>query len=337
MALREGGSLKRASGQLRWQEGQENAPCTRPHVWIESLWPNQWSYWITGHCCVQRYCCTDNENSLELVVGWVGSGLEGERWREAGAIPEVWVSERESVGSLSTNDKFCSPFLSFSNVQVKIMRAEDGFWGEIIWMLKNVALAAGTSLGCSARLSEWTQDDTGNFNTITVKGKAWRCSSSQTGLVIAFINFDRHGFVYYPFHLSLSLPLSGSLPVSLSYNSIVARSAHCRIPLIGERTKGKNGIKVRWHAAAIRCAVKSRGKKVWPCSADGRKKQLGTFFRSGRVVPLWLCAFMWGSGRLGCETRPIICLDSLGWEQANWGGRDEQTPLSRPDLFPQTI
>lgn len=34
---------------------------------------------------------------------------------------------RESVGSRSTNDKFCSPFLSPSHMQVKIARAEDGF------------------------------------------------------------------------------------------------------------------------------------------------------------------------------------------------------------------
>lgn len=62
----------------------------------------------------------------------MGSRLEGEWWREVGAIPEACVSERDSVGSLSTNDKFCSPFLSFSNAQVKIMRAEGSLWCAII-------------------------------------------------------------------------------------------------------------------------------------------------------------------------------------------------------------
>lgn len=61
----------------------------------------------------------------------MGSGLEGEWWKEVGAIPVVCVCERE-CRQLSTNDKFCSPYLSFSNTQVKIMRAEDGFWGASI-------------------------------------------------------------------------------------------------------------------------------------------------------------------------------------------------------------
>lgn len=53
---------------------------------------------------------------------------------------------RESVGSLSTNDKFCSPFLSFLYAEVKIMRAEDVFWGAIVCLLENVALASRTWL-----------------------------------------------------------------------------------------------------------------------------------------------------------------------------------------------
>lgn len=134
---------------------------------------------------------------------------------------------------------------------------------------------------------------------------------------------------------NLSLPLSGSFPLSLAYNSIAARSTHCRIPLIGERAKGKNGIKVHWHAAKTGAPWKVWGKNVWPCPVDGRMKRTGTFFRSGRVVPLLLCAFMWGSGRLACETRPIICLDSLGWEQANWRGRDEQTLYQNLIYFPK--
>lgn len=79
--------------------------------------------------------------------------------------------------------------------------------------------------------------------------------------------------------VSLSLPFSGSLPVSLAYNSIVARSAHCRIPLIGERAKGKNGIKVRWHTGAIRCAVKSREQKNLAVFCGRKNEAPGNFFQ----------------------------------------------------------
>lgn len=215
------------------------------------------------------------------------------------------------------------------------MRAEDGFWGAIIIILKNVALAARTSLGCSAFLSKWTLDNTGNVITIPMRaelGVAALLKLTGPSLPLwILISVD----LFLILFTNLSLSLSGTFSVSLVYNSVVARSAHCSILLIGERATRKTGSKFTDMLRQTGAPWKVWGENVWPCPADGRMKRTGTFFRSGRVVPLLLCVFMWGSGRLGCETRPIICLDSLGWEQANWRGRDEQTLYQDLIYFPK--
>lgn len=59
----------------------------------------------------------------------------------------------------------------------------------------------------------------------------------------------------------------------------------------------RNGIKVHWHSTAIRCAVKSWGRKcLLGLLAAERIKQSGTFGGSGVDISLRLTMFMWGFG-----------------------------------------
>lgn len=134
----------------------------------------------------------------------------------------------------------------------------------------------GPPPGRSAFLSDWRPDDAGNVQIISVRAE--HGGGAPLRLVTAFACFQRCGFVCYPFHQSLSLP---PWLFPSAYSSVVARSAHCRIQLIGKRSEGKNGIKVHWHAAAIRCTVKSLGGKCLAASCRWKNEAHGNFF------PVW--------------------------------------------------
>lgn len=59
----------------------------------------------------------------------------------------------------------------------------------------------------------------------------------------------------------------------------------------------------------------------------------GTFFTSAGVGALWLCSLV----RLGCETRPIICLASLGWELGTEGDGTNKPSIKTWFIWPNNL
>lgn len=166
-----------------------------------------------------------------------------------------------------------------------------------------------------------------------------RCGGGGTGWVaIAFIHFAQWGFVSHPFYLSplsLTLSVSTSLPTppppslsrfllfwlsTSSSNGIVVRSTHFTVPLIAKKKEtGSKFADMLWQSGVLEG---SRRGKCLPALCRWRVEVPGNFYRLWKTfTSVIVCV----QGCAVCKTRPVICLDSMGWERASRGDGTSKT------------